>query len=220
MRARPLLAGFLLSILLAAPSAGDERSTERFRYSCSSSLGRRDITLFGNGTVRLRQGPWEDQQMFLTELGPEDLEAQLRVLREIYDQREIQSVDLSEHPPMIGEWVEQCTIRLELPDRPVSRVAFGKLEMPPLQVSRWIHVAERLGELTRPLDQAERLPPGYEPRAGDLLRDADGKRFEVIGKTSDGFGVELEDKQAPLRIFYRLEDLKNVFVGVERRGQR
>ena len=219
MSLRPFLAGLLFILFLAAPSAGDERSTERFRYSCSNSLGRRDITLFGNGTVRLRQGPWEDQQMFLTELGPEDLQAQLRALREIYDQREIQSVDLTDQP-VSGEWVERCSIRLELPDRPVSKVTFGKLEIPPLQVSRWIHVAERLAEVTRPLDLAERLPSGYEPRVGDLLRDANGKRFEVIGKTSDGFGVELEDKQAPLRVFYRLEDLKNVFVGVERRGQR
>lgn len=219
MRARLLLAGFLLSILPAAFPAADERSTERFRYSCSNTLGRRDITLFGNGTIRLRQGPWEDQQMFLTELGPEGLSAQLRVLRDIYDQREIESVDLS-NLALGGDWVGQCTIRLELPDRPVSEVAFGKLEIPPLQVSRWIHVAERLAELTRALDSPERLPKGYQPKVGDLLRDAEGKRFEVIGLTSDGVGVELEDKQAPLRIFYRLEDLRSLFVGVERRDER
>lgn len=216
--------GTLLGLLLvlSIPSAearADLRSTERVKYTCSNSLGRRDITLFGNGTVRLREGPWDDQTVLLAELGPEALDANLVFFTEIYDDREVQSVEFSDRP-IEGRFVERCTIRLELPDRPPLVVEFGKMEIPPLQVSRWIHAAERLAELTRPMDSPERLPDGYQPQVGDLLRDADGKLFEVIGLTSDKVGVEVEDKQAPLRIFYRVADLRQVFVAVERRDHR
>ncbi|MEM7584921.1 MAG: hypothetical protein AAF560_16125 [Acidobacteriota bacterium] len=70
--------------ILAEPVAADDRSTEVLRYACSNQLGRRDITLFANGTVRLRQGLWDDQEMRLDELLSEELSSYLNRLRQLH----------------------------------------------------------------------------------------------------------------------------------------
>ena len=73
-----LLAAFVSAAALDA--SADNRTTVRFRYLCSNELGRRDITLFASGTVRLRQGLWNDQEMNLDELSPEQLDMAVRVV--------------------------------------------------------------------------------------------------------------------------------------------
>ena len=69
-RSPVLLLAVVGSVLAAGgdPLAADARSTEVLRYECSNQLGRRDVTLFANGTVRLRQGLWEEQELYLDEL--------------------------------------------------------------------------------------------------------------------------------------------------------
>ena len=69
----------VLALLLAgapfdsASADGADRTTEVFRYACGNELGRRDLTLFGNGTVRFRQWTEGAMAMRLGELDPERL---------------------------------------------------------------------------------------------------------------------------------------------------
>jgi hypothetical protein len=215
------LACCVLLLTAAATTAAfaEDRSLERLRYTCSNELGRRDITLFANGTVRLREGSWEEQQMLLGELSPEELESKLRVLAEIRDD----SVEPRLNLPgtvMDGPWVDHCEVLLELPQMVRIRIEFSRFDVPPLWVSRAIHFAEQLTEKVRPLGPVERLAPDYRPRPWDLLENREGKRFVVIGLTGDNKGVELEAVDAPLRSFHFLEDLRLEFILVDRRRDR
>jgi len=203
--------------LAAATTAAfaEDRSLERLRYRCSNELGRRDITLFANGTVRLREGPWDEQRMLLAELGPEELASQLRVLEEIRSD----SVEPRLNFPssvMDGPWVDRCELRLELPETVRVTIEFSQYDVPPLWVSRAIHFAEQLAEKVRPLDPVGRLAADYRPRPRDLLENLAGERFVVIGLTGDNKGVELEAVDAPLRSFHLLKDLPSGFVLVDR----
>ena len=57
-----------------------------------------------------------------------------------------------------------------------------------------------------------RLPAGYDPLSGDLLERTDGVRFEVVGKTLDGLGVELSSPDQPLTIYVPQGELRRLFV--------
>lgn len=197
----------------------DLRSTEWLIYSCSNSLGRRDITLFANGTVRLREGLWESQSMFLHELGPEELRREQEILNAALSDETAPRHDIP-LGGVDGQWVERCEVELKLPDSPPFRYRFGQFEVPPLEVARLVQIAEDLAALTRPLDPIHRLSPDYEPQPGDILIDGEGGRFVVIGLTADGDGVEVESLAEPLRIFHPISLLPNLFVSFEPRSRR
>lgn len=201
-----------LATLLSAPvpvdGEPDARSVEWFYYSCQSELGRRDITLFANGTVRLRQGLWEAQELYLEELGPEALADYRHLLEQIHSAKDW---TISGRQSISGPWVQQCEIKLELPDLEALEFRFDGYEIPPLAVSRLVHLAENLAETTRPLDSPERLPHDYEPRRGDILVTAEGQRFKVLRRTTDGRAVELQGIDQPLRIFVPLEEMSEAF---------
>lgn len=214
----------LLLILLtaapadAAPAAGrrDARSTEILRYGCGSELGRREITLFANGTVRLREGAWEAQELHLDEITPEALEDNLRVLRGVYSDRELDSIREPVAQGPGGVWIRQCEVFLALPEHAEPlRYRFSTFDIPPLAISRIVHVAEELAEHVRPMEEVERLAEDYEPRFGDVLRTAEGLRFRVLRLTVDEKGVELEGLDQPLRIYVALEDLPQAFEAIE-----
>jgi hypothetical protein len=194
------------------PAPADDRSTEVLRYECSNDLGRRDLTLFANGTVRLRQGLWQSQEMTLDELTPEELSSYLRELEKISSRL---AADESLPAEIVGGgWVEKCEIRLALPGAEVWSHAFSPYEIPPLAVVNLIHVAEDLAGFTRPLAPPQRLPADYRPQLGDVLRTAEGERFEVVRFTLDRRGVELEGLDAPVQIFVALDDLDEAFAGL------
>lgn len=204
-----------------SPGAGEQdlRSTVWLGYTCSNSLGRRDITLFGNGTVRLREGLWESQTVYLHELGPEELEAERQLLIRVF---ESDATSRHEMPlgGVVGEWVERCEVVLEVPGSQPLTYRFGQFEVPPLEVARLVQISEDLASLTRPLDPVERLPASYEPASGDILIDSDGERFVVIGLTADRRGVEVESLSVPMRYFHSLEALSGLFVSFEARSRR
>ena len=197
----------------------DLRSTEWLRYNCSNALGRRDITLFANGTVRLREGLWESQTIFLHELGPEKLRREQEILSDALKDDATSRLEIP-LGGVEGQWVERCEVDLQLPDSEPFLYRFGQFEMPPLQVARLVQIAEDLAALTRPLDPIHRLSPDYEPQLGDTLIDGDGKRFVVMGLTADGGGVEVESESEPMRIFHPIELLPNLFVAFEPRNRR
>lgn len=144
----------------------DDRTTVRFRYLCSNDLGRRDVTLFASGTVRLREGLWDSQEMYLGELAPEELASALDKLAEIRSEIEDPTVKIGR---VDREWVEECEIELALPDSIAWSHRFSPVGMPPLIVSRLVAVAEDLAEHTRPptprRPAGRRLPAAARRRA-------------------------------------------------------
>ena len=211
---------FGLSVLLwLTPGAGaeDRRTTEILSYSCGSEFGRREITLFANGTLRLREGPWHDQKLYLDELAPEAVEENLRLLRSVDLERVTTRIRLPSENGLTGRWIERCLLRLALPemDEPVE-YEHSSFDIPPLAISRLIHVAEELAQYARPAEEeGGGVPKGYEPRFGDVLRTAEGHRFKVLWLTSDEKGVELEGIDQPLRIFVALSEISTAFVALE-----
>ncbi len=209
-----------LAVLAPAPwTLADDRSTELMRYECRSSLSRRDVTLFANGTVRLRQGPLDDQQLYLDELRREELAGYVRQLRRAQASDQSPAVDLPANAPS-GDWVESCEIHLALPDAEPVIYSFTAYEIPQLVVARLIHVAEDLAYFTRPPPSAERLPEDYRPRLGDVLRNAEGRKFQVMGLTGDGRGVELAELGTPVMVLVPLAELDQLFLALEAPGGR
>lgn len=204
----------------------DPRSVMVLRFECTSALGRREVTLFGNGTVRLWDGPPGEEEMLLGELEPEELDGVLARLDE---------EDLSEAPAeyhgVEGEWVEECVLELprrgeggeELlgarpapPDGSATTFRFSPYAPLPLALSRVVRIARELGEVAEE-ERALGLPPGYEPRRGDVLVRVDGERFRVVQFTDDGKGVELQGVDQPLTLYLEPEALGAVFEAVESR---
>ncbi len=205
-------------VLVPLSMLGDDRSTELLRYECSSSLSRRDVTLFANGTVRLRQGPLDDQALYLDELLREELTSYVKQLRDVQSSVAIPPVDLGANAPS-GDWVESCQIRLALPDAAPVTYAFSAYEIPPLVVAGLIHVAEDLAEFTRSPERAQRLPKNYRPRHGDVLRTRTGDRFRVRDVTSDQLGVELDELGTPMMIVVPVAELGEMFAVLEEPGR-
>ncbi len=183
------------------------------RYQCSSSLGRRDVTLFANGTVRLRQGLWGEQELYLDELLHEELASYVKRLRDIQSSA-ASSADLLTNS-LSGEWMEDCEIRLALAGAEPVSYAFSAYDVPPLVVAGLIHIAEDLAAYTRPPDRSERLPEGYRPRPGHVLRTADGRRFRVMALTGDELGAELAEIDSPVMIYLPIKQLGDMFSALE-----
>lgn len=198
--------------------AQDARSVELLRYGCASATGRREVTLFANGTVRLREGPWDHPRLYLDELGPEALADKLRVLRSVYSANELDRLREPIGRGPTGSGIEHCEVFLALPEleEPLT-YRYTSYDVPPLRLSRIVHVADELAEYARPVEREQRLPADYEPRTGDVLRTAEGNLFEVLRRTADGRGVELQGVEQPLRLFVALDDLATAFVAIEER---
>lgn len=193
----------------AEPPADSLRSRQLLRLDCGSNLGRREITLFANGTVRLREGPPGEEAMGLGELGPAELEGYLR---------RFAAEDLSEAellgPEVRGLWIERCTLDLALPDRPARSWQYGRYDSLPLGLARVQAIAQELPEKVTQRIGEKQLPPNYQPEPGDVLERVDGYRFRVVGPTADKKGLELEGLDQPLTLLVRLEDLRNEFVAL------
>ncbi len=108
MRLRPLL---------ASATATDPRSRVLLASDCRTETARREVTLFANGTIRIRTGRGATREMRLAELGRSELEAYVARLDEIeFD-------DLaSSSPGLEGDWVEDCRLVLDLPGAPALRI--------------------------------------------------------------------------------------------------
>jgi hypothetical protein len=212
------LAGLLLvaAAVVAPPArATDPRSQVLVDYHCSNDLGRRQVTLFGNGTVRLREGLEGEEVMRLAELAPSELHAYLRRLR-AEDLREVAEDD----PEVVGEWVERCYLELDLPGREPRRFGFGKFDTLPLPLSRVVRVVEDLAATAAERAPTRGLPADYRPQPGDRLRRVDGAIFEVVEYTSDGLGIELRGEDQPLTLFLTVDEVRERFVELVDEGRR
>jgi hypothetical protein len=186
-----------------------ERSLEVLRLDCATRLGRREVTLFGNGTIRLRDGPLGREWMGLAELGPDELQGTLRRLA---------AEDLSDAVDMMhgvsGEWVERCDLIRELPGARRFEARFGRYDTLPLGLSHVRQIAEQLGAKVALLRNAEVLPERYVPRLGDVVKRVDGNLFRVVNFTSDHKGVELDGVEQPVHLIVLNEQMRLEFVAV------
>ena len=192
--------------------AGDP-SVELLRRDCSNRLGRNEVTLFANGTIRLREWQDERRSMRLAEAGRDEVDAYLRRLA---------AVDLSqvkETPGGVaGEFVERCELALSLPGAPARQFRYGRLDTHPLALADLVRIAEELAQRALESPVAGGLPADYVPRAGDLLLRVDEVEFEVVGWTSDGRGIEVRGKVQPLSMYLTSDELRRQFVRIVRRG--
>ncbi len=208
------------------------RSQEFLRRDCYNALGREELTLFGNGTVRLRAGspagvgaldetaPFSEKStgqlaMWLHELGPSERDAFVARLQEI---------DLSESDDetssVTGSWVERCELHLAVPERKPRSFSYHRYDSLSLALRRVVEVAESLlGLIERhqPSETAQRLPSGFRAEVGDLLTRADGELFRVQFRASGGASVELRGENVPVTLYLPESQLRQQFIAVERR---
>lgn len=202
-----------LPLIAAENEPKSLRSWEIVRRDCRTSISRQEVTLFGNGTLRLKTRDEEKDEMQLAELPPEDVDAFVRRL---------EAEDLSEvaegREETLGPLIERCGLFLDLPGRDLQRFFFGRFDTLPLGLSRLDSIVDEMFEQTRVLAPEGGLPRYYIPEPGDLLLRVDGQEFRVVALTSDKRGVELSGVDQPLTIFVALEALREQFVAlVERR---
>ncbi len=227
-----LVAGSSAPVIGTEPPAEPvlDRGLVVLRLDCAGGLGRKELTLFADGTVRRRRwqasggGEFSDLgrgrrtaaepgalELDLGELEPEILAATLARLR---------AENLSESEErageaIAGEWIETCKLELELAGRAKKELSFGRYDSLSLATSRVVKIAEELeAELEEGLEIEPAFPDGWEPRLGDVLEREDGTRFEVMSFTDDGRGVELAGLDEPLTLYVSREDLTMVFLSL------
>lgn len=198
-----------------APGKVDLRGYVLLRLDCASELRRREVTLFGNGTVRLRDGVPGEEEMLLAELSPEELEGYVARL----DQEDLSETDPAPPAGVTGEWVEHCELELNRFGRQGERFAFGRYDSLSLALSRVLAVARGLEDRAEEARSYQRLPSGYEPRIGDRLLRLDGAVFEVTGFTMDEQGVELQGVDQPITLYILIGQLGERFVEVLPEGE-
>lgn len=217
------LAGLVAATLAAVsaaeavpPPATDPRSVELLRQECRTSHHRREVTLFGNGTVRVREGTPGSEQMKLGEYSPEEVAAFLARLAEL---------DLSETDrggaAMQGDWIERCRVELPTDGGGVRRFDYGRFDSHSLALARALAVVEDVAAGAGVASDGPELPADYRPRSGDQLLRKDGELFEVVDLTADGHGVELVGLRQPVTIYMPISELRREFERlVRRRGAR
>lgn len=188
----------------------DPRSRVFLELDCASELGRRAVTLFANGTVRLREGLKDQEGVHLAELSPEERDGYLARLAA----EDLGETDLRAAGPE-GEWVERCRLDLQLPAREPQTFRFARYGSLSLALSRVLAVAQELGARVEAARAgAHHLPAHYSPRRGDVLERRDGSRFRVERLTADHRGVELRGLDQPLVLYVSLDDLAGEFVAL------
>ncbi len=218
----PARAGFAA----AAAASQDPRATPVLSRECTSDLGRETLTLFWNGTIRLRtelrSEPGTDlhrgaerreRKTWLGELAGDELEAYVARVR-AESLREVES----SRRGVVGSWVERCELVLtEEPAAPARRYAWGRYDALPLGLRRVLDVVEDLAlrvDRTVPPIEAPSLPVDYQPRVGDVLRRHDGAEFRIVAFTGVGGGIELVGRDQPLVIYVLTAELRRSFVAV------
>lgn len=204
----------------------DRRSIEVVNLDCASKLGRERLTLFANGTVRLRRDPPSttgvnlttglgvepvvvETEVYLGEMGPDELDIYLDRLR-VIDLSKVREEGLG--AGVRGDWVERCELLMEFPRYLPRRFEFGRRDTLPLDLSRVVHIVEELEDrVIQHKVERSGLPANYEPEIGDQLRRRDGNIFEIRARTVDGRGFEMRGLQQPMTLYVDAGDLAGEF---------
>lgn len=179
-------------------------------YDCKSEINRRQLSLFANGTVRLRTEGIEESRVRLAELSPDELQGFINRLK----QEDLGETDRETWSPG-GDWIERCRLDLTLPERERDTFLIDRFASLSLALSRVLAVVKDLDRLAEERSPpARHLPAEYRPKSGDVLERADGERFRVVGYTMDKLGVELEGLDLPLTVFIHMDDLRKQFLAL------
>jgi hypothetical protein len=187
--------------------------SELVRLDCTTEQRRREVTLFGSGTIRLREGVVGAEAGGLYDLKPDELTGYLNRMME-EDLSRVTSPDRG----LDGAWISRCLLSLQLPGRPRGDYFYSQLDSLPLNLSRVLRVVEELAARVPDLKQAARLPDDFLPKRGDILKRQDGELFRVMGFTTDGKGIELEGQDIPLALYLTPEQVRHDFVALVRRN--
>ena len=253
LRARHRLGAALagLAIAAAVSSAAQPIPTGRgdvlLRRDCRSAIAREEVTLFGNGTVRLRSGPRGEERMVLVEVTRDEVESLVAALRA----EDFAEAGAGSAGPE-GDWVESCLLELPVlaatasegaasgesgearPDLPLgpgrpsgdhaaTRFRYRHLDSLSLPLARVVALVDELAVRVAAGAAAGRLPAGYRPRQGDVLRRADGVLFRVV-RATESFeempgGWELQGVVQPLALYIFEADLPLEFVELVTRDE-
>jgi len=204
-----------IALMLVVPCAAvDDRSFEVVRYDCRTDTTRHEITLFLNGTVRVRDGLIRHEWMGLAELGPDELKGFLNRLGE-------EDLSRAESPEkgVQGSWVERCELRLQLPSKDLKTFRFGHYDPLGLNLSRVVHIADELGGKVQLVNDEDSLPADYVPELGDVLkRVEDGQRFRIVAYTSYKKGIELQGVDVPLEVYIPKDQVMQQFTSLVSKG--
>ena len=208
-----LVASASSSVARAREPPVDRRSHELVRLGCASGTLSRELTLFANGTVRIRDKGGPNPGMRLAELNENELDGFRARLEEI---------DLSETSSRTrgpsGETLEQCLLRLELTSGQIDEYRFPRIAVLSLSLGRLLAV---LDDLTLLAEQRYRLSTGlpisYQPRTGDVLVKSDGSRYRIVRVTAEGAGVEIIALESPLVLYLPTDGVRGEFVAIESR---
>lgn len=194
------------------PFVPGDRSVELLRYDCRSKIGRREVTLFANGTVRIRDGEPGNEALGLAELSVEELEGFFNRLRDI---------DLSQEKPfkgLEGEWIERCRLVVEPTPGQRTDLMVNRYQAQSLAVSTVLRVVDDVAAKIVSLNDREQLPVDYEPQLGDVLKRFDGELYRVRGFTADKKAIEMQGVKTPLTIFIARDALRREFVALQPRN--
>ena len=181
----------------------DPRSQVVLESDCMTEASRRQITLFANGTVRMRDGLGATRTMRLVELGDVELRAYQNRLRDIrFD-------DLAPHSSgMEGSLVERCKVEVAPPESETLLFEYGQFDTIPLGLKHVLLLIEDLVVEFESVREAAARPRGYEAKIGYIVtRRHDGARFEIRSFTLEGYGVELEGLDQPITIYLSKGDI-------------
>lgn len=194
-------------MLAASPVSADDRSTEVLRYECRTDTVRRETTLFANGTLRLFRGKIGNEFMGLAELGRDALQGYLNRL----SNEDLTNVASPVAGPQ-GDWIERCSLRLQIPGKELRSFEFGPFDPLQINFSHVVQIAQELEKKVTVVKDKDELPADYDPRPGDVLkRIGDGLRFRIVAFTGDDKGIELEGIDQPLEIYIARGELRKKF---------
>lgn len=208
------------AVVSAAPN--DPRSIVLFEQTCTSDRGRRVVTLFANGTVRLKETTramggdrlWDvdredHSQLYVIELSPEET----ATYREQLDVENPGDGFLPEREggDLVGIGVESCELTYRQASGATKRYVFSPVEVPSLRLERYVTLASDLARRAVPEEVPETLDEAYVPRMGDVLRDLSGVRYRITWISVEGL-VELDGIDQPIHVRIGLPDLGTRFV--------
>ena len=179
---------------------------EVIRLDCANELGRREVTLFANGTIRLRDGKEGEELLGLAEVGPSEYQAFVERLKG-ENLSEVQRLPSG----IDGQWIEKCMLSMAIPDQPSRIYHFGRYDTLPLPLSRVLTVVQDIAAKVTVLEGAKRLPDDYAPKLFDVLERVDGNQYRITGFSADGKGVELQGVMQPVVVYMPLEQIRTEF---------
>ncbi len=198
----------------AAPAATDDRSTEVLRFDCGTDLARREVTLFANGTIRLRDGAARQRgdgarsSWGRTSCRGSSTVSPAEDLEDVTEPRPGARGDL-------GRALRAAA--RSSPGRSPRPTASATTIPSPLNLSQVVHIADELAEKVEMVKERDEIPVDYEPGAGGR---AEAGRATAPASASCAFTARQEGDRAargstqPLEIYVPRDQVRKKFTAL------